>query len=258
MEYMTVGLKRKVSLALLPVDDFTGKIIQGSLLRVYLKEENVSSIRKQDGYHVFCDLSGNEAEVCLESPLYQKQIIKLPIGQEKPNVHIVRMLPGISYPLPQGTTIINGALPKSSVLRLFIPVQKRGCKLLGDYDPDMQGAELSLFSPSRMSFMGKTMCICDKDKNYEFFRITDQKGNICTLEHPLSKVYQKRDSSIYPVYEITGGEDGSFYLPISGLTGEAVCVCILMRAGKEEKTCEMTLVTGRENRITEDIWKGEI
>lgn len=258
MQYMTVGLKRRVSLALLPIDDFTGRVIKGSLLHVYLKEENLSSIRKQDGYHVFCDLSGNEAEVCLESPLYQTQIIKLPIGQEKPNVHTVRMLPGISYPLLQGATVIKGALPDSSVLRLFIPAQKRGCKLLGDYDPDVQGAKLSLFTPTRMSFMGKTMCICDKDKNYEFFKITDQKGNVCMLEHPLSKNYQKRESSVYPVYEITGGEDGSFYLPMNGLTEEAICVCILMRAGKEEKTCEITLMAGRENRITEDVWKEEI
>lgn len=258
MQYMTIGLKKKVSLALLPIDDFTGRIIHGSGLRVYLKEENISSIRKQDGYHVFCNLSGSEAEICLEGPLYQKRILRLPIGQEKSEIYPVRMLPGNAYPLPEGTTIISGTLPEGGVLRLFTPGQKRGCKLLHDYDPDMQGESLPLFRPFEMLLAGKTMCIRDKEKNHEFFKITDRKDNICILEHPLSKAYRKIGTGVYPVCEITGGEDGEFRLPISGLTGEEVGIGYLIRAGKEEKTCEIALVAGEENRITEDMWKEEI
>ena len=258
MQYMTIGLKRKVSLALLPIDDFTGRIIKGSQLRVYLKEENISSIRKQDGYHVFCNLSGSETEVCLEGPLYQKQILRLPIGQEKSKIYPVRMLPGISYPLPKGTTTVSGTLPEGSVLRLFTSGQKRSYKLLNDYDPSIQGEELSLFRPFEMSLEGKTMCIRDKEKNHEFFKITDRKGNICILEHPLSKTYQKIGTGVYPVHEITGGEDGNFRLPINDLTGTEMCIGFLVRAGKEERTCEIALMAGKENLITEDIWKEEI
>ena len=258
MQYMTIGLKKRVSLALLPIDDFTGRIIQGSRLRVYLKEENISSIRKQDGYHVFCNLSGSEAEICLEGPLYQKQVLKLPIGQEKPQIYPVRMLPGTAYPLPEGTTIVSGTLPKDGVLRLFTPGQKRGCKLLQDYDPDIQGENLSLFRPFEMLLAGKTMCIRDKEKNHEFFKITDRQDNIYILEHPLSKTYKKIGTGVYPVCEITGGRDGEFRLPISGLTGEEVGIGYLIRAGKEEKACEIALTAGKENRITEDMWKEEI
>ena len=258
MQYMTIGLKRKVSLALLPIDDFTGSIIQGSQLRVYLKKENIPSIRKQDGYHVFCNLSGSEAEICLEGPLYQKQVLSLPIGQEKPKVYPVRMLPGAAYPLPEGTTIVSGTLPEGGALRLFASGQKRGCKLLHDYDPNMQGESLSLFQPFEIFSTGKTMCIRDEEKNHEFFKITDRKGNICILEHPLSKAYRKIGTDIYPVYEITGGEGGEFRLPISGLTGEEVGIGYLIRAGKEEKTCEIALMAGEENRITGDMWREEI
>ena len=258
MQYMTIGLKRKVSLALLPIDDFTGRIIQGSQLRVYLKEGNISSIRKKDGYHIFCNLSGSEAEICLEGPLYQKQILRLPIEQEKPKVYSVRMLPGAAYPLPKGTTVVSGILPEGGVLRLFTLGQKRGCKLLHDYDPGIEGEGLSLFRPFEMLLAGKIMCIRDKDKNHEFFKITEHKGNICIPEHPLSKTYQKISTGVYPVYEITGGEGGEFRLPICGLTGEEVGIGYLMRAGKEEKTYEIALVAGEENRITEDMWKEDI
>lgn len=258
MQYMTIGLKKKVSLALLPIDDFTGRIIQGSQLRVYLKEENISSIRKQDGYHIFCNLSGSEAEICLEGPLYQKRVLRLPIGQEKPEIYPVRMIPGNAYPLPEGTTIVSGILPEGGVLKLFIPGQKSGCKLLHDYDPGIQGEHLSLFRPFEVLLAGKTMCIRDKEKNHEFFKITDRKDNICILEHPLSTTYKKINTGVYPVYEITGGEDGEFRLPISGLTGGEVGIGYLTRAGKEEKTCEIALMAGKENRITENMWKEEI
>ena len=258
MQYMTIGLKQKVSLVLLPIDDFTGRIITGSQLRVYLKEENISSIRKQDGYHVFCNLSGSEADICLEGPLYQKQILRLPIGQAESKVYPVRMLPGMAYPLPKGTTTVSGTLPEGSVFKLFISGQKRSYKLLYDYDPGIQGKELSLFRPFEMSLEGKTMCIRDKEKNHEFFKITDQNGNICMLEHPLSKAYQKIGTGVYPVYEITGGEDGAFRLPINGLTEDEIGIGFLVRAGKEEKICEIALMAEKENRITEDIWREEI
>ena len=259
MQYMTIGLKRKVSLILLPIDDFTGRIIKGSKLRVYLTENNISSIRKQDGYHVFCNLSGSEAEICLEGPLYQKQILRLPIGLEKPKVYPVRMLPGTAYPLPEGTTIIRGTLPEGGVLKLFTLGQKRAYKLLHDYDPHIQGESLSLFRSFEMFLEGKTMCIRDKERQHEFFKITERKGDICTMEHPLSQTYRKIGTSVYPVYEITGKEDGEFCLPIKGLSGEEIGgIGFLTMAGKEEKTCEITLTVGKENRITEDMWKEEI
>lgn len=257
MKYMTIGLKKKVSLAVLPIDDFTDRIIIGSQLRVYIKDENIPSIRKPDGYHVFCDLAGSEVEICLEGPLYQKRILKLPVGREEPDIIQVRMLPGASYPLPQGSTIVSGVLSPGSSIRLFFPRQKRSCKLLYDYDPGVQGEELFLFRPYEMSMEGKTMCICGKDKDLEFFRVSDQRGNICVLEHPLSKVYQKSGTGVYPVYEAAAEEDGSVYLPIGNLAGEETCVCILRMAGGEEKICEMVLTAGNENRITEDVWREE-
>ena len=257
MKYMTIGLKKRVSLVVLPIDDFTGRIITGSQLRVYTKNENISSIRKPDGYHVFCNLVGSEAEVCLEGPLYQKQILKLPIGRGEPNIYQVRMLPGIGYPLPQESSIVSGVLSPGSSIKLFFPRQKKSCKLLYDYDPGIQAKELSIFRPYEMSLQGRIMCICGKERNMEFFRVSDQKGNVCILEHPLSQPYRKIDTSVYPVFEAFAGEDGSLYLPIGNLAGKETCVCILTDEHGEEKTCEITMEAGRENRITEDVWKEE-
>lgn len=143
------------------------------------------------------------------------------------------------------------------MIRLFFPRQKRGCKLLYDYDPEIHREELSLFLPYEMSLEGKTLCACGKEKDLEFFRVTDKKGNICILEHPLSKAYQKMSTSVYPVYEAAVGEDGSVYLPVGRLTEDETCVCVLTGESQEEKTCEIAIAAGKENWITEDVWKEE-
>lgn len=255
MRYMTVGLNRKVSLVLLPIDDFTDRIITGSNLRMFTKEGKKPSIRKEDGYHVFCDLVGCEAEICIEGPLYQGQVLKLPIGQEELNIYQVRMVPGSGYPIPQGATIVKGILPAGSILRLFFTDQKRSCKLLYDYDPKSQGKELSLFQPYQMHLEGKTLCVRGKDKKMEFFRVSGQKGELCILERPLSKAYQKIGCNVYPVYEAAVREDGSFYLPIGRLPEEEKCVAVLKEADGKEKVCEIALAAGRENRLTRDNWR---
>lgn len=256
MTYMTTGLKRKVSLALLPINDFTGQIIKGSQLYVYTKEDNIVSIRKPDGYHIFCNLAGDEAEICLEGPLYQKQILKLPIVEE-PTIHQVRMLPEMNYPLPQEATIIRGELLPGSVFRLFFTGQKRTVRLLNQYDPEIQGRTMFLFLPYPISLEGRTLCVCGKDKELEFVQVSDLRGNICTLKHPLSKVYQKKDTCVYPVYEAAVYENRELYLPIHGLAGEENCVCILKEADGKERTCDLVLTAGGENRISENAWKEE-
>lgn len=258
MKYMTVGLKRRVSVALLPIDDFTGRIITGSRLRVYTRKDNIASLRKPDGYHIFCDLMGSEVEICLEGPLYQKQILRLPIGYEEPIIRQVRMIPGPACPLPDGTTFFRGTLPKGSVFRLFCSSQKRSCRLLYDYDPLVQKEELSLFRPYEISLEGKTLCISDQENDLEFIRVSDQRSDTCILERPLSRPYQRADARVYPVHEAAAGEDGKFYLPVFGPAGKEVCVCILTEADGKQHRWEITPIAGEENLVTEEMWKEEM
>ncbi len=255
--FMTVGLKRKVSLVLLPIDDFTDRIILGSQIRMYTLEGNRPAIRKSDGYHVFCDLEGQEAGICIEGPLYQRQTLTLPVNGETVDVYQVRMVPGPGYPIPRGATIVKGRLPGGSVIRLFFQEQKKSCKLLYDYDPGEQGRRLSLFQPFEMHLEGKTLCIGGKGKDREFFRVSAQEGETCLLEHPLSRAYRKIGTSIYPVYETAVREDGSFYLPIHSVPEEGGCLCMLRGTDGRESVCEVTLSSGRENWISEELWKEE-
>ena len=134
MRYVTMGLKREVSLVILPIDDFTGRVITGSAVRMYT-EDGKPSIRKEEGYHVFCDLTAPEIRISAEGPLYQKQVFTVPLGGGV-QIRQIRMLPGRCYPIPSGATCLKGRLPAGTRLRLYFPEQKKGYKLLYDYDPE--------------------------------------------------------------------------------------------------------------------------
>ena len=253
MRYMTIGFKRRVSLVLLPIDDFTDRVITGSQLRMYLEEGGRPSIRKPDGYHVFCDLEGSAARICIEGPLYQKQTVELPLGGMA-TVYQVRMLPNASYPIPSGATCIRGRLKPGSRIRLFFPEQKKSYKLLYDYDPEEKGLSLSLFNPELVPLEGKTLCICSREKE-EFFRVKGQAEEICELEEPLQESYRKIGTSIYPVYEAFAEADGGFYLPIRSIPVESGnCVVRIAEGdGQQERCLTLTLTAGKENRIAEEF-----
>lgn len=255
MRYMTIKVRRKLSLVLLPVDDFTDRVITGSGIRMYTVEGKRPSIRKEDGYHVFCDLDGEAVQVCVEGPLYQRQVLMVPLTSE-PEVIQVRMLPGDSYPIPAGSTCIRGTLGPESRIRLYFPDQKKCCKLLYDYDLQKNGKQLSLFQPETAKLEGKTLCIRDREGHVEFFRIREQQGEQCLLEQPLSGNYKKIGTTVYRVYEAYAKSDGSVYLPIRNLPeGDGICM-VKESADKEEKSFCIRLTAGKENRI-EAIWKRE-
>lgn len=258
MRYMTVGFKRKVSLVVLPIDDFTERVITGSTLRMYTEEGKRPSIRKPDGYHVFCDLTGSTIHICVESPLYQKQIIEFPL-EDISKVYLIRVLPNESYPIPAGATCVRGKLKPGSRIRLFFPEQKKNYKLLYDYTPGEHACNLALFCPEVTQLEGKTLCIRGTGGESEFFRVKGQNEETCLLEYPLEKGYKKIGTSVYPVYEAFADGEGCFYLPIRSIPTESgSCTCLIAGAdGKEEICRTLILKAGKENRITEDIYMAE-
>lgn len=256
MNYMTIGFKKEVSLVIVPIDDFTEKIITGSGLRMYTENGRRPSIRKQDGYHVFCGLTGNTVRICADGPFYQKQTVEFPVGDIS-KAYTMRMLPNASYPIPAGATCVRGKIKPESRIRLFFPKQKKSYKLLYDYIPEKHDCRLSVFSAETVQLEGKTLCIGSSDGKKEFFRVKEQQGETCRTETSLTGEYKKIGTSIYPVYETYADEDGNFYLPIRSIPVESgSCVCLLAnKDGTEEISREILLQSGKENKITDAIYR---
>ena len=256
MRYVTMGLKREVSLVILPIDDFTGRVITGSAVRMYT-EDGKPSIRKEEGYHVFCDLKAPEIRISAEGPLYQKQVFTVPLGGGV-QIRQIRMLPGRCYPIPSGATCLKGRLPAGTRLRLYFPEQKKGYKLLYDYDPEKEGKRIRLFCPEKTQLSGKLLCVPERKKKPEFFRILSWQNEEGELEAPLGQAYKKIGTTIFPVYEAEAGRDGTVFLLIRSLPGEGrACIWAEFPGGGEMRTAcaELTLEAGRENRITQELFE---
>lgn len=258
MQYMTSGFKKKVSLVIVPIDDFTEKVITGAVLIMYTERGKQPSIRKQDGYHVFCDLTGDTVRICADGPFYQKQTVEFPVGDIS-KAYTIRMIPNASYPIPAGATCVRGKIKSQSRIRLFFPKQKKSYKLLYDYQPELHKNNLSVFCTEPVQLEGKTLCIANSEGKQEFFRVKEQHGENCRMEMPLAGEYRKIGTSIYPVYETYADEEGNFYLPIRSIPVEnGSCSCLLANQdGTEEIRREIILQSGKENKITDAIYRKE-
>lgn len=258
MKYRTVGLKRGVSLVILPIDDFTEQVIKGSNLRVYTEQGKRLSICKEDGYRIFCDLKESFVKICAEGPLYQKQTVTFPVSGASV-VFKLRMLPNTSYPIAQGVTCIRGFLKSGSKIRLFFPEQKKKYKLLYDYIVEEQKNSLSLFFPDSVCLEGKSLYIQNREGEGEFFKVTGQMEEQVQIDRILQKTYKKIGTTIYPVYEAFAEADGRFYLPIRGLTeGENTCICNILQAdGQKEWEKKILIKAGKENDITKEVYEEE-
>ena len=250
MQYGMVGLKRMVSLVILPIDDFTEKVITDAKLRVYTEQGKRLAICKEDGYRIFCDLKESKVKICAEGPLYQKQTVEFLVSGASV-VFKLRMIPNSGYPIQRGVTSIRGFLKPKSKIQLFFPELKKKYKLLYDYAIEEQKRSLSLFFSEAVSLEGKLLYIQNKEEG-EFFRVTGQTDENVQIDRVLQKSYKKIGTTIYPVYEVFAEEDGSFYLPIRGLLeGENLCNCRILEGDEEKEVCKkIFLQGGKENCIT--------
>lgn len=258
MEYSTrifEGFKKKVSLVVIAIDDFTGKPILGSNVRVYI-DGAAAAIKKKEGYHVFVNLDRRSFTVRADGGLYNSRSMEcdLTASEEQYTLLKIRMFPNRSYPIPQNTTCIEGKAAPASRIRVFGCDSAGAYKLLYDYKQDTKNENkaIYIFHPDDIDLEGKLLHITDSEgKNQEFLRITgvaDQENRMYLMEKGLAGSYKKIGTSLFSVYETTADKNGDFFLPIANTHKEKnLYVC--------ETTTERTvslkfeLDSGRVNKI---------
>jgi hypothetical protein len=253
--YITDSFTRKVSLVVLAIDDFTGKPILGSNVRVYI-EGAASAIRKLDGHHVFVNLDQPTVTVHAVGGQFNQRSIecRLNSDEERYTFLKIRMIPNRSYPLPQNTTCIEGKAVPGSLIRIFCRDAAAAYKLLYDYQKKAadESRLISIFHPDDVDMEGKLLYITDsKGKNQELLRITgvaDKDNKKYLLEQELSANYKKIGTSLFSVYETAADKNGSFFLPIANTYKEKnLYVCEVV--GEKPALFELELDSGRVNKI---------
>ena len=104
---------RTVSLVVTAVDDFTGLVITGSNVRVWIDGAK-PPIKKQDGYHVFMDLLTGEHTVLAEGSFYNRCSFVCRVEDGSYTNLKLRLTPGRNAPLEAGTAVIEGSAPAGS------------------------------------------------------------------------------------------------------------------------------------------------
>jgi len=239
----------------LAVDDFTGKPILGSNIRVYI-DGVAPAIKKQDGHHVFVNLNKPTVTVHAAGGQFNPRSVQchLNVNEERYTFLKLRMIPNRSYPIPQNTTCIEGKAAPGSLIRIFCRDAASAYKLLYDYKKEEanDNRAISIFHPDDVDMEGKLLYITDsKSLNQELLRITgvvDKENKMYLLEKELSVNYKKIGTSLFSVYETTADKNGSFFLPIANTYKEKyLYVCEVV--AETTAFLELELDSGKVNKI---------
>ncbi|NLV16026.1 MAG: hypothetical protein GXY50_02280 [Syntrophomonadaceae bacterium] len=253
--YIADSFSRKVSLVIMAIDDFTGKPILGSNIRVYIDGE-AQPIKKADGHHVFVNLNKPSVTVHAVGGQYNPRSIECDLenGEEQYTFLKLRMLPNRCYPIPPDTTCIEGKAAPNSLIRIFCRDSATAYKLLYDYQKEITGDNrvIHIFHPDDIDMEGKLLHITDsKGENQELLRIVgvvDKENKVYFLEKEMSNGYKKIGTSLFSVYETIADSNGHFFLPIANTYKEKylyVCEAV----GEKSVIHEIELDSGQVNAI---------
>ena len=244
----------RASLAVLLIDDFTGKIITSPSLRVTACGGR-KPVRKPEGFWVFLNLTSPETEVAVDGPCYysERQTIALKELDSANPVVRLRLKPDRTYKLPKGTLCMTAVLPKLASLMVFNEQGSDYKKLLADYEKGSK--EISLYQGGKEELEGKICCIMGKKETKECIRLgklKDRDKGIYLLDQTLKDSYKKIGTKIYPVSYIKAQDAGEYFLPLSGGgRAEAEYICLFEQDGIIEEQ-KIVMKEGRGNRIRWD------
>lgn len=238
------------SLVVLVIDDFTGRPVVGSNVKVSIREQKPPVV-KGDGYYVFVNLTETSVTLLCESGIYEQRTEQVDLaGGMENEVLIIRLLPNAQYPIPSNTTCISGRTQPGRRL-LFWNSDGKGYKLLYDYTCQEKENEhlIDIFNPDNKEMEGKVFFICGQDeRKKEYFTIVGKTDQHYRMDRPLSRDYKKVGTVIMPVYEIYADERGEFFLPVAGNYDQKTELICQAEGDKEDKKFE--LLPGRNNEIT--------
>ncbi|SFS06907.1 hypothetical protein [Anaeromicropila populeti] len=251
---MADRLRYKISFVVQVMDGFRNMPVQGKQVSVFIEGEK-PPIQKEGGYFVFVNLSTSQFNVQIEGDAFLKKVeqVNLEEAAEKYGFLKVYMIPDNRYPIPAGTTCIEGKAAKGSKITLLFWKGLRPFQLLEDYIKDSaQTDKLRMFAPENSELDGRQFYIENKgEKTGEFFyvaRSEELRTNEYRLESPLNNNYDRIGTNIYVVYTTYVNEKESFFFPVM-VTGEASCDVICETIDGTRISKWIPLQTGVVNQI---------
>ena len=237
-------VRHSVSFVLELWDDFMDRPISDASLDVYT-EDKKRPIRKEGGFYVFTNCSF-PAVVTIESAWYEREEIRIPSMDRQNPVIKRRLSPGRRYPLPEGTTFVQGLASPDARVEVSVEDDSALWRLLSDYDAKKTPDQMELFNPFEKELEGRRFYIRDREGNKEdFFQIGHQEGRtgVVRLTEALAHGYKKAGTKLYECSSTRADADGTFQIPLKVRTqGKKEILC---RIGIDGRVYEVWVEPGR-------------
>lgn len=247
-------LRQRVALVVDVIDDFTGRTVTGSGVRVSAINETVTPIKKSEGYFIFTNCSSEILDICVEAVAYHTETARVHMERLNPlnPVLKIRLKPNRLYTLPREATSIEGRTEAGALIYVVHSNEEDGLKLLYDYDSKTKDScEISIYNPASIDMEGKEFAICKKDSaDFEIFTIAGkacEDGDKYILYEPLKSGYKKASSIIFQVQSAKADRDGNYFIAIKELNKDCAVTLRLLAKKKLQRTVE--LKPGKKNIV---------
>jgi len=237
-----VVLRNIVSIVLVPIDDFTDKVINDKPVDIKIEGNNTKKpIKKQDGFFVFTNIKKKNIAITIK--VYSYNSAKLEVDIEKLNklnpVVKVRLKPNYEYKFPKGITCLKGEAEKNTSIKIIYACKNNLFMLFEDNIK--KNSKLKIYNPLNIDLEGKSFIISEKNKKEkEEFSIIefDEEENMYTLDKPLKKVYTKEACEILKIDNIDVFDDGKFFFPLKNFDDEQ-CEVVVEKENGKKKTIKL-------------------
>ena len=214
---------RRVSLAVLLIDDLTGRAIKGSNARAWIENEK-PPVKKGDGWFVFTDLSPRSYTVNAEGGHYLPQSVACVFEGGKPQTLRICLKPSRTYPVPYGFLRVEGKAEPNAEVTIFTQSRHSALKLLSDAE---KGSEtLCVFHAEGADLEGGTFRVISQSGAEESVFIgAKQFDNTYALHSPLQNDYTRIGTILTSATVTRADKNGRFFAVLNGAAKDAKIVC---------------------------------
>lgn len=216
---------RRVSLAVMLVDDLTGTAITGSNARAWI-ENGKPPIKKNDGMFVFTDLSAGEYTVSAEGGAYRRQELRIATDGERMQTITLRLRPARTYPVPKGCLRIDGIAQPGAEVTVYAPDRQSSFRLLSDAKAGSRS--ISVFHSERITLEGSNFRLMTQGSEGENLFVVSSKGNGGSdyeLLTPLAQDHPRVGSLLVPAFVDTADDKGRFFIVLRSVPSTAKIIC---------------------------------
>ena len=228
-DYFPIGHRAlsRVSLAVLLLDDLTGRQITGSNARAWIEKEK-PPIKKNDGWFVFTDLRPGCYTVNAEGGQFILSSKNVNIPEGSMQMLVLRLKPGRVYPVPSGCLRVEGKAEPGSAVTIVNCNKSSGFKLLSDCKAG--DSQVTVFHPDGVRLDGRSFRLTGSEGSSEDVFLTMSSDPDCRngryqLSAQLKWDHSRVGSLLMPAYSATTDESGRFFMILGagGASSKLIC-----------------------------------